>query len=123
MYEILSSTTLVKKIVKRMRRIDIVLMKNGGEAINYRLITGRVKKNDQVVVNKTARLLDLGTGGYDFIICNLNNINKNNSDKKTPGHMMKSRYTPQQVKTMCVEEEESPYRNKIINFTDLEGKI
>ncbi len=122
MYEILTSTAHVDKILKKMNKIDIVRLENGEKAINYRLITGNVDENDLVVLNTTAQVLALGTGGYNFIICNLNNLNKKNTDIKQPGHIMKIRYTPQQIKTMCVEEEKSPYHDKINKFKNLAGK-
>lgn len=36
-----------------------------------------------------------------------------------PGHIMKLRYTPLQVRTLSVEEKKSPYREQIEKFSDL----
>ena len=40
-------------------------------ALNYLTLTGAVVVGDQVVLNTTAKKLDLGTGGFDFVIANM----------------------------------------------------
>lgn len=65
---------------------------------------------DIVVVNTLAIELGLGTGGYGFVLVNLS--------KQLPqccqdGHIVKLRYTPLQTNVLSVEEELSPYHNKL----------
>ena len=56
-----------------------------------------------MLLNTTAVELSLGTGGYHFVIANLNNLESNFTKG---GHIMKLRYTPIQVKVDSVEEQE-----------------
>ena len=67
------------------------------KVINYDTITGPVREGDQVVLNTTAVRLGLGTGGYHFVQCN---ISRPVVDMKAGGHIMKLRYTSQQVKVL-----------------------
>lgn len=86
------------------------------KVINYPTITGRIEKNDIVTVNTTAVSLNLGTGGYHFVMGKENNT-KLSCDNK--GHIMKMRYTPQQIKVLSIEEEDSPYHQIIKDFKSL----
>jgi len=90
--------------------------KNQSKAINYPPITGKVFKGDLVYLNTTAVSLGLGTGGYHFVMAK-QNMTKNSTGS---GHIMKMRYTPQQIKVLAVEEEASPYHEKIKAFTSLQ---
>ncbi|HZJ76777.1 MAG TPA: DUF3866 family protein, partial [Oscillospiraceae bacterium] len=71
---------------------------------------------DEVVLNTTAVELDLGTGGYHFVIYNLNN---GEQDAGKEGHIMKLRYTPFQIKTFAAEEQDSPYHDVFHRFKSL----
>ena len=62
----------------------------------------------------------MGTGGVHFIIFNYSNESKNFTGK---GHIMKLRYTPQQIKCLVAEEENSPYHNVFTNFQSLDKHI
>ncbi|WP_252187868.1 DUF3866 family protein [Anaeromonas frigoriresistens] len=104
----------ITNIISEDKNTTIVEVKIGDEinkAINYTNITGIIKVDDYVIVNTTAVRLNLGTGGYHFIISILNNIEKEISD--TDGHIMKMRYTPQQIRCSTLEEK-SEY-NKLFN--------
>ncbi len=71
------------------------------KAINYDTMTGKINVGDKVILNTTAVHEGLGTGGYHFVIANLNNTGKDAGGK---GHIMKLRYTPAQVKVYAAEE-------------------
>ena len=86
-------------------------------AYNYPKITGKINIGDTVILNTTAVELSLGTGGYHFVIANLNN---KESDLSPGGHIMKLRYTPYQVKVNAVEDHESKYHDIINNFKSLD---
>ena len=82
-------------------------------AINYDFLTGKVKENDEVLLNTTAVDLNLGSGGYHFIL-SINNgsrivENSHSKMKRSEGHTMKLRYTPLQFRFLGIEEENSPY--------------
>ena len=92
----------------------------GGEsqrAYNYPKMTGKVNEGDKVVLNTTAVELSLGTGGYHFVISNLNNME---SDLDSDGHIMKLRYTPYQIVVDSVEDHESKYHDLINDFESLD---
>ena len=112
---------IVESIVDKDENLeDIRVNINGNiqKAYNYPKMTGNVNVGDEVILNTTAVELSLGTGGYHFVICNLNNIESN----FTPGgHIMKLRYTPFQVKVDSVEEQESSYHSLIENFKSLDN--
>lgn len=110
----------VVKFLDKKKDLEIVLLHMKGKeekAINYPEITGNVEINDEVLVNLTALDLFLGTGGYHFI---MGNLSKGERNSTTPGHIMKLRYTPEQIKILAVEEPASPYHNLIKGFRDLD---
>ncbi len=109
----------VTKIIKKLEgRTDILVnIDNKDEnAINYDYLTGCIAVGDEVILNTTAVELNLGTGGYHFVIWNLN---VSNQSIDTKGHIMKLRYTPFQLKTYAVEEQESPYHKLFHEFKSL----
>ena len=99
---------------------DIRVNVNGQiqRAYNYPKMTGKVNVGDEVVLNTTAVELSLGTGGYHFVISNLNN---KESDLDADGHIMKLIYTPYQLVVDSVEDHESKYHDVINSFESLEG--
>lgn len=110
----------VIKVINRLEgRTDVLVnIDNKDEkAINYDYLTGEIREGDDIILNTTAVELNLGTGGYHFVIYNLNNGNQNVSKG---GHMMKLRYTPFQIKTYAVEEQNSPYHDVFHKFKSLD---
>lgn len=109
---------IITRIIKRYEDMIEVLVdidKNEYRAIAYPKITGDVSIGDRVGLNTTAVDLNLGTGGYHFIIYNrsVHSLYSNHH-----GHIMKLRYTPLQIKTLTVEEQ---YPEIINSFISLEG--
>jgi len=88
-------------------------------AVNYRQLTGDVQAGDTVLLNTTAVELSLGTGGVHFVIANLS---RPFLPVEASGHIMKLRYTPQQVNVLSVEEEGHPHHVLVQNFDSLRGK-
>ncbi|SMB95259.1 Protein of unknown function [Desulfonispora thiosulfatigenes DSM 11270] len=110
---------LVVEILKESPELQIVLININNakyKAISFPKMIGKLVNNEEVLVNTTAFTLNLGTGGYHFIMGKLSNPN---CDTVTKGHIMKLRYTPEQIKVLSVEEEDSPYHNEIKNFQSL----
>ncbi|MCL6473222.1 MAG: DUF3866 family protein [Firmicutes bacterium] len=85
-------------------------------AICYSSIIGDIKPGDSVIVNTTAVDLDLGTGGFHFILWNLS---KDSVNAKDGGHIMKLRYTPFQIKCLAVEEEQSKHHKALKDAEDI----
>jgi Protein of unknown function (DUF3866) len=86
-------------------------------AISYDQVTGPVEVGDRVVLNTTAVALGLGTGGFHVVMARLGGP----VDAPGPGHVIKARYTPAQVRVLAVEEEASPHRAAVAACTDLQG--
>ncbi|WP_200905801.1 DUF3866 family protein [Caloranaerobacter sp. TR13] len=108
--------------MQKYKKMTIVKVKVGKEfykAVNYVDITGKVMIGDVVVLNTTAIDLDLGTGGYHFIIYNMKLKNKHS---KKDGHIIKLRYTPLQIKCKTVEEE-NKYKKIFEKFSSLDNFI
>jgi hypothetical protein len=82
------------------QEIDVLADNEHRYAINYPALTGIVKVGDRVILNTTATALNLGTGGFDFVI----HIDRQDVPTRTNGHLMKLRYTPLQFGMQAGEE-------------------
>ena len=94
-------------------------------AVCYVKLSGKCEPGDRVLVNSTATTLDLGTGGFDFVISIIGDAEKQNEgsgiDPETDGHIIKLRYTPMQTNVMCIEDPSSPSHQKMIEARNLDG--
>lgn len=108
----------IKSKSQNLEEITVNINGNIEKTYNYPKMTGSVDIGDEVVLNTTAVELSLGTGGYHFVITNLNKIE---SDMTPGGHIMKLRYTPLQVKVDSVEEQDSKLHDKINEFKSLDN--
>lgn len=99
---------------------ELMVQVDGREckAINYAGLTGPAAPGERVILNTTAVELGLGSGGYHFVWLNLE---KPEQSLRGPGHMMKLRYTPWQLRVLSVEEEDSPHAEKMKKAACLEG--
>jgi uncharacterized protein DUF3866 len=89
-------------------------------AVSYPSLVGRLAPGDRVLLNTTARDLDLGSGGVDFIVARLEPETELPVSSEA-GHILKLRYTPLQVAVCSVEEPQSPHRAAIERFESLDG--
>lgn len=88
-------------------------------ALAYSGLVGRVGVGERVLVTTTAQDRGLGTGGYAFVVATPDQLP---ADPPTgPGHIMKARYTPQQVMVLGVDEQESPHHELLREADDLAG--
>ncbi|WP_129597070.1 DUF3866 family protein [Anaerophilus nitritogenes] len=111
----------VIKILKEDENKTEVLVKikdKEYKAINYNRLTGKINLEDELILNTTALDLSLGTGGYHFVISNLNHPNK---DLSQGGHIVKLRYSPYQLKVFASEEQDSKDHDCFNKFKSLEG--
>lgn len=92
----------VEGVLKDEKDLQILTLEDGSRAYNYTGFTGVIGPKDKVVVNTTAVDLKLGTGGYHFVISKVSPTTLRVSE---PGHIMKLRYTPLQLKTFTLEEQ------------------
>lgn len=94
----------------------------GGErcrALSLTEFTGTLGVGDEIIVNTTAAQLNLGSGGYHFVLWNLENDEISGSGS---GHLMKLRYTPLQRAAISAEEFDSPYHDVLRDARDLDGQ-
>jgi hypothetical protein len=111
--------TIIQELFAR-EGIKGFLVKIGEEeakCIAYPDLCGDIKAGDEVLLNTTAVSLKLGSGGYHYIIANTKTAGKEMPPK---GHIMKMRYTPLQIKTLSVEEEDSPYHRVMLEADSLD---
>ncbi len=108
---------VVKKVrTKNNKKIEVVL-DDDSLAIAYPIFVSKINEGDSVLVNTTAVDLNLGTGGYHFVICNLDEVGQ---EVENDGHIMKLRYTPLQFSANTVESQESQYHKVLAETTSIE---
>lgn len=114
---------IVIEITEKHENITKLLIELNGKkfkAINYKQMTGQIKVGDVVKINTTAMDLGLGTGGYHFVMSN--NSNKH-QEENSPGHIMKLRYTPMQMKVLAIEEDDSLYHSVFNDKDSIDGHL
>ena len=112
---------IVDSIVSSNDKLEDIRVNINGEiqrAYNYVKMSGKVNIGDEVLLNTTAVELSLGTGGYHFVIANLNSLESKFTEG---GHIMKLRYTPLQVKVDSLEEQDSVYHDEFEKFESLDN--
>ena len=71
-----------------------------------------------MLLNTTAVELALGSGGEDFVVCNLDDPG---AGSLSGGHILKMRYTPGQVDTLVAESPESSHHDRFAETTSVKG--
>ncbi len=84
----------------KMQCLEVQVGDKKEKAINYLELSGAASPGNRVFLNTTAVRLNLGSGGYHFVLLNTT------ASPYTPysGHIIKMRYTPLQHKVMTWEE-------------------
>jgi hypothetical protein len=90
--------TAVTERVDGLVRLEV----DGIPCVAYPRLTGEVEEGDDVVVNEQARLLELGSGGFDVLYANL--TRGLGLPPEEGAHVMALPYAPAQV-TLCHKEE------------------
>jgi hypothetical protein len=88
-------------------------------ALAYPELTGRPVPDERVLLNSTALERGLGTGGYAFVVGTPDRIPE--GPPAGLGHMVKARYTPQQVMVLGADEQDSPHHDVLADADDLFG--
>ncbi|MDF2814017.1 MAG: hypothetical protein K0Q81_217, partial [Paenibacillus sp.] len=101
-------------------------MQASDRAILYTELMPPVKPGDRVVLNTTAVQLGLGSGGVHFAHHVVKRseeaaCSKEGTAEEASGHIMKLRYTPQQVAVLAVEEAASPHHELFCGRPRLDG--
>jgi hypothetical protein len=76
-------------------------------ALAYTALVGEPRPGDTVLLNASALLRGLGTGGLAFVVAVPDRLPPD--PESAPGHIVKARYTPQQQMFMAVDEQDSPH--------------
>ncbi len=84
---------------------------DGIPCVAYPRLTGEVEVGDDVVVNEQARLLELGSGGFDVLYANL--TRGLGLGPEAGAHVMALPYTPGQLALRRAEEEGEPLQERL----------
>jgi hypothetical protein len=87
-------------------------------AVAYVDLVGECDPGDRVLLNTTAVVLGLGTGGSHFVVANLT---RPLAEDLSGGHIMKVRYTPIQIDVMAAEEAGSDLADALVDASSLGG--
>ena len=90
--------TAWSRLHERLIRLEV----DGIACIAYPRLTGEVEVGDEVLVNEQARVLELGSGGFDVLYANL--TRGLGLEPEEGAHVMALPYTPGQV-AVCYKEE------------------
>ena len=88
-------------------------------ALAYPELVGEPAPGDLVLLNTTALEAGLGTGGYAFVVAVPHRIPVD--PPLGPGHLVKARYTAEQVMVLGVDEQGSPHHELLRDADDLLG--
>ncbi len=116
----------VKEIVKEETIFLVSFQETDIKGIAYRKFLKDITRGQKVLVNTTSVDMNLGTGGFHFIVANLDSPEVN---LKGQGHIMKLKYTPMQFAVPVVEElkdyqrRETLYLESIVIVTMLHSQI
>ena len=88
-------------------------------ALAYPALVGRPQPGELVLLNTTALARGLGTGGYALVVARPARLP--DDVPLGPGHLVKARYTPQQVMVLGADEQESPHHDVLADADDLSG--
>lgn len=98
------TVTAVVEAHDRLVRLEV----DGIPCVAYPRLTGRVEVGDEVLVNEQARLLELGSGGFDVLYANL--TRGLGLEAEEGAHVIALPYTPGQV-ALSHKEESDPLAN------------
>src|SRR5918999_4353359 len=100
----------VTAVVERLEGL-VRLEVDGAPCVAYPRVTGPVGLGDDVVVNVQARVLALGSGGFDVLHANLT---RGLGLEPAPGaHVMKLPYTPLQHAVLHAEEDAEEWPDRL----------
>ena len=88
-------------------------------ALAYPALVGEPVAGDVVLLNTTALEAGLGTGGYAFVVAVPGRLPP--VPDPPAGHLVKARYTPQQVSVQGADEQGSPHHDVLRDADDLLG--
>ena len=88
-------------------------------ALAYPGLVGEPQPGDRVSLNVSALVRGLGTGGYAMVVALPDRLPPD--PPPGPGHVVKARYTPLQPMVLGVDEQESPWHERLRDADDVAG--
>ena len=88
-------------------------------ALAYTAMVGEPAVGERVLLNASALLKGLGTGGLAFVVARPDDLPADPPPR--PGHIVKARYTPMQQMLLAVDEQDSPHHAELADAEDLAG--
>lgn len=88
-------------------------------ALAYPDLVGAPVVGDRVLLNTTALMRALGTGGYAFVVAIPDRLPAD--PRPGPGHIVKARYSPLQTMVLAADEQESPHHAVLAGADALHG--
>jgi hypothetical protein len=108
----------IKESLDGLMRVCVRIDDEIRHATNITAMTGDASVGDRVVLNTTAVDLNLGTGGQDFVLWNLD---RKSHSRLSGGHIMKLRYSPCQLDVLSAESPESEHHEVLETAESLDG--
>jgi len=88
-------------------------------ALAYTAMVGTPRTGERVLLNASALLRGLGTGGLAFVVARPDDLPADPA--QGAGHIVKARYTPMQQMLLAVDEQDSRHHQQLADADDLEG--
>ena len=88
-------------------------------ALAYTAMVGTPRTGERVLLNASALLRGLGTGGLAFVVARPDDLPAD--PEQGAGHIVKARYTPMQQMLLAVDEQDSRHHQQLADADDLEG--
>ncbi|MCL2424030.1 MAG: DUF3866 family protein [Micrococcales bacterium] len=89
------------------------------KALAYPQLVGPVEPGAAVLLNVSALVRGLGTGGYALVVARTDTVAPD--PVAGPGHLVKARYTPLQTMVLGVDEQESAHHDVLAEADDLDA--
>ena len=115
-------------VVEELRRwpgaVEYLVALEGVEAdpvhaLAYTAMVGEPHVGERVLLNASALLRGLGTGGLAFVVARPDALPAD--PPGGPGHIVKARYTPMQQMLLAVDEQDSPHHGLLREAEDIGG--
>ncbi|MFY1650082.1 DUF3866 family protein [Solwaraspora sp. WMMB762] len=115
--------TAVRRRWRGAVELDVVVDGEPVRAVAYPALVGEPEPGDRVLLNVSALLMGLGTGGYALVVAVPDRLPPDppGGRDRSDGHLVKARYTPLQAIVCGVDEEASPHRQVLADAEDLAG--
>jgi hypothetical protein len=106
--------------------LDVTVGAQTVPALAYPALVGEPEPGDRVLLNVSALVLGLGTGGYALVVALPDRAATSLAEPAAPpdrtgGHVVKARYTPLQAVVLGVDEPASPHHDLLAAVDDLGG--